>query len=483
MEQNMADSGKWKFRGEGNAFLVLTNTQEKMVFRLAKSTHWGKGHLCKTGKTTAEKVHTEMGLVVDYMKNVMQPLLSPSFVVLPELRLLDGGILEEAENQIQESRPAQRKGKEVEHSTIDPDMLSALVLPDLCYVQGRGTNLDNTTPTISVEIKPKKAFKHSHDSLNISSEEKSQVCKFCMHQRLKAKEGQWPETSRYCPLDLFSGNRQRMRHALIALAETPQNNLRICQDGEEVHGAWNKFDLSEVLQMFFACSLSTISNGHHSRYKLLPRFLDLVLEALLYVPEDEGGASVDISQPTMCSSPVQYCQNSRPETSNYLSSQDSCTSDRLPAGCVLNRILAVQQLDVLDIDGVYPLYKELEQQPDICSSYHLDGPYNEGDWLEALTHDCGEFIISDATLTAVDKVKRFLVSKTMQDCSIMVALQRINENENEATIGPCLTDSEGQRFRFSVTIIDLDPKPFCKIPAYNRQDVDIVKAYRESGID
>ncbi|WAR25030.1 IPPK-like protein [Mya arenaria] len=412
MEQNMADSGKWKFRGEGNAFLVLTNTQEKMVFRLAKSTHWGKGHLCKTGKTTAEKVHTEMGLVVDYMKNVMQPLLSPSFVVLPELRLLDGGILEEAENQIQESRPAQRKGKEVEHSTIDPDMLSALVLPDLCYVQGRGTNLDNTTPTISVEIKPKKAFKHSHDSLNISSEEKSQVCKFCMHQRLKAKEGQWPETSRYCPLDLFSG-------------------YQLIHDGEEVHGAWNKFDLSEVLQMFFACSLSTISNGHHSRYKLLPRFLDLVLEALLYVPEDEGGASVDISQPTMCSSPVQYCQNSRPET----------------------------------------------------SSYHLDGPYNEGDWLEALTHDCGEFIISDATLTAVDKVKRFLVSKTMQDCSIMVALQRINENENEATIGPCLTDSEGQRFRFSVTIIDLDPKPFCKIPAYNRQDVDIVKAYRESGID
>ena len=34
-------------------------------------------------QTKAERVHEELQLVVDYMSNVMQPLLSSSFVVLP----------------------------------------------------------------------------------------------------------------------------------------------------------------------------------------------------------------------------------------------------------------------------------------------------------------------------------------------------------------------------------------------------------------
>ena len=34
-------------------------------------------------QSKAERVHEELQLVVDYMSNVMQPLLSSSFVVLP----------------------------------------------------------------------------------------------------------------------------------------------------------------------------------------------------------------------------------------------------------------------------------------------------------------------------------------------------------------------------------------------------------------
>ncbi|XP_012945660.1 uncharacterized protein LOC101848860, partial [Aplysia californica] len=84
--------------------------------------------------------------------------------------------------------------------------------------------------TISIEIKPKKGFilRHPHGE---SSGGMEQVCRFCMHQILKRKSGQWPQTSSYCPLDLFSGNRQRMKHALFSLIKTPQNNLKICRNG------------------------------------------------------------------------------------------------------------------------------------------------------------------------------------------------------------------------------------------------------------
>jgi inositol-pentakisphosphate 2-kinase len=42
--------------------------------------------------------------------------------------------------------------------------------------------------------------------------------------------------SKYSPLDLFSGNTEGIHKALLALFETPQNNLRIFMDGVEIFG-------------------------------------------------------------------------------------------------------------------------------------------------------------------------------------------------------------------------------------------------------
>lgn len=53
---------------------------------------------------------------------------------------------------------------------------------------------------------------------------------------------------------------------------------------------------------------------------------------------------------------------------------------------------------------------------------------------------------------------------------------------NEDTGGQFLKDSQSRLFRFSVSIVDLDPKPFSKIPTYHKQDHEIVGAYREACI-
>lgn len=48
---------------------------------------------------------------------------------------------------------------------------------------------------------------------------KSKVCRFCMHSWLKHRRD-----TRYCPLDLFSMQRDRMERALQALAQEPQHD-------------------------------------------------------------------------------------------------------------------------------------------------------------------------------------------------------------------------------------------------------------------
>ncbi|TMS19280.1 Inositol-pentakisphosphate 2-kinase [Larimichthys crocea] len=111
----------------------------------------------------------------------------------------------------------------------------------------------------------------------------------------------------------------------------------------------------------------------------------------------------------------------------------------------------------------------------------IDGPYDEA-FLEKLqkcpTEDDGSVEF------AVAKVHQYRVAMTAKDCSIMVALVPSSEKEE---------DDEGQRqlrdflssrppaFSYSVSILDLDPKPFDSIPRQLRLDQKIVSCYLRTG--
>jgi inositol-pentakisphosphate 2-kinase len=54
--------------------------------------------------------------------------------------------------------------------------------------------------------------------------QKQKTCRFCMHSHLRGSH------SRYCPLDLYSGDRNRVKKALRELVTTPRNNFRVCMN-------------------------------------------------------------------------------------------------------------------------------------------------------------------------------------------------------------------------------------------------------------
>uniref|UniRef100_A0A3Q1GF27 Inositol-pentakisphosphate 2-kinase n=1 Tax=Acanthochromis polyacanthus TaxID=80966 RepID=A0A3Q1GF27_9TELE len=131
-------------------------------------------------------------------------------------------------------------------------------------------------------------------------------------------------------------------------------------------------------------------------------------------------------------------------------------------------------LDSLDIEGLYPLYRRVEQHlqdfPKERARLQIDGPYNEA-FLEKLqkcsTEDDGSVEFAAA------KVHQYRVAMTAKDCSIMVALVPSGEEED---------DDEGPpAFSCSVSILDLDPKPFDSIPRQLRLDQKIVSCYLRTG--
>eukprot|EP01133_Synstelium_polycarpum_P006905 gene6906-8027_t len=124
---------------------------------------------------------------------------------------------------------------------------------------------------------------------------------------VKVKEGAVSAVSEYCPLDLFSGDAVRQQHAIRAMFECPQNNLKLFQDG--------------VLMFTGALGGGTDNNAHQSA----------------------GILSVD----SLTSILVGILQKER---------------------SLLDNLRMAQQLDSLDIEAIHYLYCKLEQIPNIDPS-------------------------------------------------------------------------------------------------------------------
>uniref|UniRef100_A0A8C6V134 Inositol-pentakisphosphate 2-kinase n=1 Tax=Neogobius melanostomus TaxID=47308 RepID=A0A8C6V134_9GOBI len=97
---------------------------------------------------------------------------------------------------------------------------------------------------------------------------------------------------------------------------------------------------------------------------------------------------------------------------------DLFSGSGLPSDCVLSRILHTQLLDSLDIEGLFPLYRRVEQHlhqfPKERSRLQVDGPYDEA-FLEKIQKCPSE---DDGSV-------EFAASKSgddSKDCSVMITL-------------------------------------------------------------
>nr|XP_020738802.1 inositol-pentakisphosphate 2-kinase isoform X4 [Odocoileus virginianus texanus] len=397
MDEGKMDENEWRYHGEGNKSLVVAHAQRCVVLRFLK--------FPPNRKKTSEEIFQHLQNIVDFGKNVMKEFLGENYVHCGEVVQLPLDFVKQLCLKIQCERPESRCDK-------DLDTLSgyALCLPNLARLQTY--RFAEHRPILCVEIKPKCGF--IPFSSDVTHEMKHKVCRYCMHQHLKVATGKWKQISKYCPLDLYSGNKQRMYFALKSLLQEAQNNLKIFKNGELIYGCKD--------------ARSPMTDWSELAHHLKPFFFP----------------------------------------SNGLASGPHCTR------AVIREL--VQMLDLLDIEGLYPLYRRveryLEEFPEERKTLQIDGPYDEAFYqrlLDLSTEDDGTVAF------ALTKVQQYRVAMTAKDCSIMIALS------------PCLQDassdqrpvvpSSRSRFAFSVSVLDLDLKPYESIPHQYKLDGKIVNYY------
>uniref|UniRef100_A0A674P1T8 Inositol-pentakisphosphate 2-kinase n=1 Tax=Takifugu rubripes TaxID=31033 RepID=A0A674P1T8_TAKRU len=452
MQLDKMDENDWVYHGEGNKNLVVAHLSR--VLRLLKY----PAEDSENPPQSAEQAFRQIQNIVDFSSNVMSILLGEKFVHSGEVVKLPLEFVRQLSIKVQHERPGWRCDK-----VIDIYSGCALSLPNLTYPV---LHLSTHTPPLCVEIKPKWGFLPS--SKHVSKDIKSKVCRFCMYQLYKVATGKWKKRSLYCPLDLFSGNKQRMHFAIRQLIEEPQNNLKIFKGGQCIYSrkdSDDSLDLNSLLHHLRPYFLQGNNrfNCHMTNKAVLNDFIQVLMNALLSSEGREGGPVNDRHAERQS-----YC-----DASLFNKERSRQGSQGLPGDSVLSRILQTQMLDMRDIEELYPLYHRVEQHlqdfPKQRARLHIEGPYNK-EFLEMLQKCPAE---DDGSVEyAATKIHQYLITKTAKDCSIMVALVPSSDKEE---------DDEGPPpFTSLVSILDLDPKPFDSILYQLRLDQTIVSFYLQT---
>ena len=76
------------------------------------------------------------------------------------------------------------------------------------------------------------------------------LCHRCLKQYAKLYKGEIKSISRYCPLDLFSGDQMRMKKAIFDLFERPHNRFKVFKNGQLLYteSVGNHNSLKEEIQ-------------------------------------------------------------------------------------------------------------------------------------------------------------------------------------------------------------------------------------------
>ncbi|CCI44944.1 unnamed protein product [Albugo candida] len=342
-----------------------------------------------------------------------------------------------------------------------------------------GSIFDCCFRNICIEIKPKIGFKPRGDD-RFLPKIKTRVCRFCMHQQYKRAMGKIDEVSAYCPLDLFSGNYDRVRKALCALQSTPQNNFR----------AFVRSSEGEVVNAITGMNADALPKGaSRASYSCHRKRLGYRHSCHSIGTEAEAESSKFGTEEHVIFDLVELL------------------ADVLLGHTVLNDLKEMQMLDHINVDGMWHFQKFLERIHTFTAEKEFAKDLENAN-LEVILNEMEKSGTDDDTVTRfltileyamlvlkdydrkvlegvtkwesmsigiLDRLyqhllQRFEVAATLKDCSLLFYLRRIDDDRSTHTSHlqgfQHVICHRGMRFNCVMAVVDLDVKSHKSVDAY-----------------
>ncbi|XP_021966659.1 uncharacterized protein LOC110861830 [Folsomia candida] len=342
----------WQYRGEGNANIVIALQDDLHVLRLSKVKVGGDGG-DEEEEGSVALLHSQRRRVereVAFANSVFIPLLGVEYVGHVQAVHLTPKTIQKLNTALLKLRPVYRLHKElrIPFATAHRDFARIHPYP-------------STRTDYCVEIKPKQGWWPKHLK-------HAKLCTYCLNQFLKLERSKIASRTAYCPLDLFSGNPDRMIRAIFALISNPQNNLRLFRDGllvygENVVGGETLHEvLSEwILQDKEKSPYLPIDNDNSL---LLSNFVFLLCTALLKPKRTTPFSSVSREFDRMKTNLAKALEETTllpPPSCPSACEENDVPPPLLPEGCILSRILDIQRMADVEggVEAVYALHSRV----------------------------------------------------------------------------------------------------------------------------
>ncbi|KAM7514119.1 hypothetical protein LguiA_003702 [Lonicera macranthoides] len=422
------DARYWIYRGEGAANLVLAYIGSSThfvgkVLRIQKISKNGSKfleaksaltpHECLVWKEIKDLVSAPNRELAEqaYVQHVISPLLGSEHVDAGIRIHVSREFLETVEKNVSRQRPSWR----VDDAMVNTQCDSALLMSDHSIFP---PGVVKEEFCISVEIKPKCGFLPVSSFIAEENIVKRSTIRFKMHQALKLHQRKISQISKYDPLDLFSGSRDRIHKAIKALLVTPQNNFRVFLNGSLIYGGMD--DATE-------CNSCVDGQAFEDALKCI-------------IPAENGK-----------------------RTANFL----HLVSEAVSRSRLLDRLLEAQKLDVFDIEGAVHAYYDVMGQPCmVCKEL--------GEEIGSGRYKSLHSIPLDESLKIV---RDYLIAATAKDLSMMIGFRPTQHRDQESPYKAVLLESTNQIFNYKASFIDLDIKSLKKMVFYYELDRKIVRHY------